>query len=74
MACVDDKGQLTASAKKLLRAIENTALAPEDIAKEASLPLFKVRSSLRDMKSMGFVTESNGTYQMNPKISKLLEK
>ncbi|MDA3129289.1 replication/maintenance protein RepL [Aliibacillus thermotolerans] len=75
MACVDDKGQLTASARKLLETIENNALTPEEIAKEAALPLFKVRSSMRDMKSMGFVTEEeNGAYQMNPEASKLLKK
>lgn len=74
MACVNDKGSLTESAKKLLTAIKNEYLRPEEISKQIGLPLFKVRSSLRDMKSMGFVIEENETYKMNPEAEKLLNR
>lgn len=72
MACINDKGSLTESAKKLLTSIKNESLNPEEISKRIGLPLFKVRSSLRDMKSMGFVLEENDTFKMNPKAEKLL--
>jgi len=74
MACVNEKGQLTESAKKLLLSIESKALPVADISKETGIPLFKVRSSLRDMLSMGFVLEEGEKYKLNPKASKLLNK
>ena len=58
MACVDDKGKLTTTAKALLASIMETPKTPEEIAREVAVPLFKVRSSLREMKSMGFVKET----------------
>lgn len=74
MACVNDKGNLTESAKKLLTSIKDDSLSPEEISNQVGLPLFKVRSSLRDMKSMGFVIEENKTFKMNPKAEKLLNR
>lgn len=74
MACVNAKGELTESAKKLLLAIENDTLLPEKIAERTHLPLFKVRSSLRDMKSMGFVNDTNGSYQISQDAKRLLDK
>lgn len=74
MACIDDKGNLTQSAKKLLTAIREEALSIDEISTKTALPLFKVRSSMRDMKRMGFVLEEAGLYKMNPKIEKLLNR
>lgn len=74
MACVNEKGKLTESAKKLLIMIQHESLTVEEISKKSSLPLFKVRSSLRDMKSMGFVLEEYNKYKMNPKLESLLEQ
>lgn len=74
MACVDAKGELTQSARNLLVAIEHDALSPEMIAEHAKLPLFKVRSTLRDMRSMGFVIETDGKFQISEGAKKLLAK
>ena len=40
MACVNAKGQLTQSAKKLLRAVGDDSLSPQDISK-SRIPLSK---------------------------------
>lgn len=74
MACVDDKGRLTKSAIKLLTAIQTEPLTPEEISNQISIPLFKVRSSIRDMKNMGFVIKKNGAYLLNPQAEKLLNR
>ncbi|WP_062352436.1 helix-turn-helix domain-containing protein [Bacillus kwashiorkori] len=74
MACINEKGHLTESAKKLLQSIETEAMTPQEISKHTGLPLFKIRSSLREMKDMGFVTLEAEKYQMNPKIKSLVEK
>ncbi|MBO8156886.1 MAG: hypothetical protein H0Z32_10530 [Bacillaceae bacterium] len=74
MACIDDKGNLTATAKKILTAVKDQSLTAEDVANEAGLPLFKVRSSLRDMASMGFVFQNGDSYQLNEKAEKLLNR
>ncbi|WP_216831425.1 hypothetical protein [Alkalihalobacterium elongatum] len=72
MACVTSDGNLTSSAKDLLQVIQHEALSADQIAKKINMPLFKVRSNLRDMASMGFVIEENESYKMNPKVEKLL--
>ena len=74
MACVNSNGELTQTAKDLLNSIVDEAQTPQDISKNVGQPIFKVRSSLRDMKSMGFVIEEDGKYKMNPKAKKVLEK
>jgi DNA-binding IclR family transcriptional regulator len=74
MACVNSDGTLTTSAKQLLTLIQSEGMTPEHIAGSLNLPLFKVRSSLRDMKSMGFVNQTDETYIMDERARKLLER
>jgi len=66
MACVNPDGTVTESAKALLTALKNP-LTPEDIAKQVGQPLFKVRSSLREMVQAEFVREDNGKYVITEK-------
>jgi predicted transcriptional regulator len=61
MACVNPDGSLTESAKALLKSI-STPLGPEEISKKLGQPLFKIRSSLREMVSAGLVNEEKGKY------------
>ncbi len=74
MACVNEKGQLTESAKKLFRAIGNQSLTPAEISKSAGIPLFKVRSSLREMTEAEYIAEESGQYRLTSKAIELLEK
>ena len=48
MACVNPDGTLSTSAKELLK-ILNSPLTPEEISQKLNRPMFKVRSSLREM-------------------------
>lgn len=66
MACVNPDGTITESAKALLRAIKNP-LAPEEISKQIGQPLFKVRSSLREMTTAGLVQQQDDKFVITEK-------
>ncbi|RKQ34602.1 hypothetical protein [Oceanobacillus halophilus] len=73
MACVNAQGELSNSAKKLLHAIESDALTPQEISKQMGAPLFKVRSSLREMEDLEFVTVKDERYKISSKAKELLD-
>jgi hypothetical protein len=59
MACVNPDGTLTGSAKAILEALR-TAETAERIAPIAGLPLFRVRSALRELVTAGLVGVGGG--------------
>ncbi len=62
MACVVD-GSLTPTARRVLEAAKEPIM-PQDIAKLAEMPLYQVRSSLRELKEAEFLEElEDGRYQ-----------
>ncbi len=63
MACINPDGTLTKSAKALLQAID-APLSPEEISAAIGQPLFKVRSSLREMGNAGLIIEKEGRHQI----------
>jgi predicted transcriptional regulator len=58
MACVNPDGTLSDSAKALLKALSKPTAA-EEIAKQVGQPLFKVRSSLRELAAAGLIQEQD---------------
>jgi predicted transcriptional regulator len=66
MACVNPDGTITESARALLGIIENPK-TPEEISKQLGQPLFKIRSSLREMVSADLVKEEGGRYKISEK-------
>ncbi len=65
MACVNDDGSLTASAKSVLEVLKNPA-TDEELAPLVGQPLFKVRSSLREMEDAGLVAREGEKYRVTP--------
>ena len=61
MACINPDGTLSWSAKLILEAMQEPATL-EDVAKQVKLPLFRVRSSVREISEAGLVTEADGNY------------
>lgn len=61
MACVNADGSITPTAKALLQSLEQP-LGVDAIAAKVGAPLFRVRSSLRELAAAGFVAESEGLY------------
>jgi predicted transcriptional regulator len=61
MACLDAAGILTASGRRLLGLLSEPR-SPVEIAAAAGMPLYRVRSSLREMVEAGLVVERSGNY------------
>lgn len=61
MPCVNPDGSITDSAKALLKVIE-TPLTAEEISKKVGQPLFKIRSSLREMVDAELIKEEGNKY------------
>ncbi len=62
MSCVKPDGTLTSSAKRVLNALRTPGTAPE-AAQKANLPMYFVRSGLRELCAAGLLTERDGCYQ-----------
>jgi len=62
MACVSTDGTITSTAKALIKSLE-VPLGAEEIAARLRSPLFKVRSSLRELVEAGLVVVQGDKYQ-----------
>ena len=63
MACVNPDGTLTASATQLLKAL-TAPLTAEEISQKLQRPLFKVRSSIREMTESGLVAADGDRFSI----------
>lgn len=66
MACITADGTFTASGQAMLGAVRDAASA-EEVAAATGLPLYRVRSGLRELAAAGLVTPDNGRYQAAPR-------
>jgi predicted transcriptional regulator len=66
MACVNPDGTITETAKALLGVLDEP-MAPEEISQKLGQPLFKVRSSLREMSGAELIKEKKGRYIITEK-------
>ncbi len=72
MACISSDGKPTESGIKLLRSLESGLRSPEEVAKDTSLPLFRVRSGLRELAGAELVTQKGEGYELSPKGNELI--
>ena len=61
MACVNADGTLSPSGRAMLDAVKAPA-SPDQVAAITGLPLFRVRSGLRELVSAGLVKEEASRY------------
>lgn len=61
MGCINAEGTLIASATKLLCAMQSP-ISLEEVARQSELPLYRLRSSMRELLQAGLVEEKDGTY------------
>ncbi len=73
MACISPDGKPTESGTKMLRSLESGLGSPEEIAKDAGIPLFRVRSGLRQLTQAGLASQNNNKYELTEKGSELLK-
>jgi predicted transcriptional regulator len=72
MACISPDGKPTESGSKMLRALKAGLGSPEEIASEAGLPLFRVRSGLRELTEAGLAKQKGDKYELSSKGSEML--
>ncbi len=63
MACISADGVLSTSGRRMLQALATQATL-QDVADQAGLALFRVRSGLRDLADAGLVVEEDGAYRL----------
>ena len=71
MACINPDGKPTEAGAKMLRALKSGLSSPEEIAKDAGLPLFRVRSGLRELTQAGLANQNNDRYEITEKGKEL---
>ena len=73
MACISPDGKPTESGSKMLRALQAGAGSPEEIANKAGLPLFRVRSGLRELAEAGLAKQIDDRYELSEEGAKLIK-
>jgi len=73
MACISPDGKPTLSGAKMLRALKAKAGSAEEVAQKAGLPLFRVRSGLRELDQAGLVSQKSEKYELSAKGSELAD-
>ena len=72
MACVSPDGKPTESGTNMLRALKSGLGSPEEIAKDAGLPLFRVRSGLRELAEAGLANQKDDRYELTERGAELI--
>jgi DNA-binding IclR family transcriptional regulator len=71
MACLNGDGSLTVLASAILNALA-TVHDPADVASATGLPLYRVRSGLRDLAQVGIVEPLDEGYEVTVRGQHLL--
>ena len=73
MACISPDVKPTESGAKMLRALKSGLGAPEEITKDTGLPLFRVRSGLRELTQARLANQKNYKYEITDKGAELIK-
>ena len=73
MACISPDGKPTESGARMLRALKSGLGSPEEIAKNTGLPLFRVRSGLRELTQAELANQKNDKYEVSDKGAELIK-
>lgn len=72
MPCVSADGKPTKSGIEMLSALKSGASTSDALSGATGMPLFRVRSGLRELVNAGFVKQVDDKYQLTPEGSKLV--
>jgi predicted transcriptional regulator len=72
MPCINPDGKPTASGFRILRAIKEGKGSPEEIAQSTEIPIFRVRSGLREMAEAGLTSAKGDKYELSPQGRELV--
>jgi DNA-binding IclR family transcriptional regulator len=63
MACVNPDGQLSEAAQLILSAMDQP-VPLQQVAAATGLPMYRIRSAVRELSEGGFATEDGGEWQI----------
>jgi len=72
MPCVSADGKPTKSGIEMLSALKSGASTPDALSGATGMPMFRVRSGLRQLVNAGFVKQVDDNYQLTPEGSKIV--
>jgi DNA-binding IclR family transcriptional regulator len=72
MPCVSADGKPTKSGIEMLSALKGGASTTDALSGATGMPMFRIRSGLRQLISAGFVKQVGDDYQLTPEGSKLV--
>jgi len=72
MACISSDGTPTESGEKLLSAVKSGFVTPEDVAQETKLPLYMVRSYLRELVQTGYLNQNDEIFSITNRGTELI--
>ena len=61
MPCKDSSGEVTEMARKILAAMAD-GVPLNEVAEKTGLPLYRIRSAVRELVEAGLAEEKNGAY------------
>jgi predicted transcriptional regulator len=64
MACINPDGTLSAAAERIMACMQQPTTL-EDAAQKTGLPLYRIRSSVREIVEAGLVLEEDGQYALS---------
>ncbi len=70
MPCIDSQGHLSEAARNILAALAQPRTA-EEVAAALNLPLYRVRSGVREMLEAGLIGKQNGAFAITPRGQEL---
>jgi predicted transcriptional regulator len=73
MACISPDGKPTASGGRMLVALKGGPCSAEEVAQNSGLPLFQVRSGLRELEQAGLTNAKGEKYELSPKGKELAD-
>jgi len=72
MGCVNPDGALSSQAESILKALASPKEL-EDVARETGLPLYRVRSAVRELTEADLVEETGGSFRATSVGLELIE-
>jgi predicted transcriptional regulator len=73
MPCINSNGELSANGRRILAALALPATV-EQIRDQTELPLYLIRSGIREMVGAGLVAADRGTFQVTESGQALLAR
>jgi len=72
MPCVSADGKPTKSGMEMLSALKSGASTPDALSGATGMPMFRVRSGLRQLVNAGYVKQVDSKYELTTEGSKLV--